>query len=104
MNVCKAQAELKRDPFPALLLLTPCPLAAIIDIIWLSAPTFAGVRILESTLFLPFMGAWGLQFAHQVSRMILAHVTKQPFPWWDSMWLWSVIGAFDANLPRLFGM
>ena len=47
------------------------------------------------------MCAWGLQFAHQVSRMILAHVTKQPFPWWDAMWMWSVVGAVDANLPAL---
>ena len=35
--------------------------------------------------------------------MILAHVTKQPFPWWDAMWVWSVVGAVDANLPVLLG-
>lgn len=56
-----------------------------------------------SQLFLPFVGAWGFQFAHQVGRMILAHVTSTPFPWWDSMWLWSFVGALDANLPYLIG-
>ena len=66
-------------------------------------PKFTNSDILRSPAFVPFLCAWGLQFAHQVGRMILAHVTGQPFPWWDSMWVWSIIGAVDANLPWLIG-
>ena len=88
-------------------MLLPLPTTIAIEVAWLAAPSPAGSgpseRILRSTLFLPFVCAWGLQFAHQVSRMILAHVTKQPFPWWDAMWVWSVVGAVDANLPVLLG-
>jgi len=51
----------------------------------------------------PFLCAWGLQFAHMVGRMILAHVTKEKFPVWDWVWVWSLVGAVDANLP-LFGI
>ncbi|KAF9010679.1 choline ethanolaminephosphotransferase [Cyathus striatus] len=61
-------------------------------------------QIINSASFVPFLCAWGLQFAHQVGRMILAHVTSGPFPMWDWVWIWSVIGAVDANLPRVFGI
>lgn len=66
--------------------------------------THSGFTILQSPLFVPFLCAWGLQFAHQVGRMILAHVTKGPFPMWDLVWVLSVVGAVDANLPRIIGM
>ena len=84
-----------------LLLLLPFPISVAIEVFWLSSPSFKESHILNSALFLPFLCSWGLQFAHQVSRIILAHVTKQPFPYWDSMWIWSIVGAIDANLPTL---
>ncbi len=42
-------------------------------------------------------------FAYQVSHLILAHVTKSPFPYLNGMMLWTVLGALDANAPILFG-
>ncbi|KAJ4000283.1 choline ethanolaminephosphotransferase [Lentinula boryana] len=63
-----------------------------------------GFTILCSSLFVPFLCAWGLQFAHQVGRMILAHLTKGSFPLWDWLWVMSVVGAIDANLPRILGI
>ncbi|KAI0713131.1 Choline/ethanolaminephosphotransferase [Cerioporus squamosus] len=101
INVYKSRMASGQGPFLPLLLLLPFPISVAIEIFWLSAPSFKDSHILNSALFLPFLCAWGLQFAHQVSRMILAHVTKQPFPYWDSMWLWSIVGAIDANLPTL---
>ncbi|KAJ3912918.1 choline ethanolaminephosphotransferase [Lentinula edodes] len=41
--------------------------------------------------------------SHQVGRMILAHLTKGSFPVWDWLWLLSLVGAVDANLPRIAG-
>ncbi|KIJ54323.1 hypothetical protein M422DRAFT_25247, partial [Sphaerobolus stellatus SS14] len=84
-----------------LLYFLPFPTTVLLQIFWLSAPNS---RILNSTLFVPFLCAWGLQFAHQVGRMILAHVTGSPFPVWNWLWVWFAFGAVDANLERLVGM
>ena len=100
-NVYKARVSSDQGPFLPLLLLLPFPISVAIEVFWLSSPSVNESMILHSTLFVPFLCAWGLQFAHQVSRIILAHVTKTPFPWWDAMWIWSIVGAVDANLPLL---
>ncbi|KAG5338537.1 hypothetical protein C0989_007131 [Termitomyces sp. Mn162] len=86
-----------------LLLLVPFVIAAGIQISWLAQPSYNRSAIINSPNFVPFLCAWGLQFAHQVGRMILAHVTSTPFPRWDWIWIWSIIGALDANLPRIIG-
>ena len=59
--------------------------------------------IIYSESLVPFLCAWGLMFAHQVGRIILAHVTKTEFPLMDFTWIWSAIGALDVNLPRILG-
>jgi ethanolaminephosphotransferase len=41
--------------------------------------------------------------ACQVSQLILAHVTKSPFPYWNGMMIYSLFGALDANAEWLFG-
>ena len=71
--------------------------------LWLASPSINNSAILHTHLFLPFACAWGLQFAHTVGRMILAHITKGNFPLWDNMWLLSIVGAVDAHLPTLLG-
>ncbi|KAF6753170.1 cholinephosphotransferase [Ephemerocybe angulata] len=89
--------------YPPLLLLLPFVVSTAIQVAWLSHPEFNHSWILHSASFVPFMCAWGLQFAHQVGRMILAHVTGTGFPVWDWVWVWSLLGAVDANLPSLLG-
>ncbi|KDQ62969.1 hypothetical protein JAAARDRAFT_361800 [Jaapia argillacea MUCL 33604] len=103
MNVYRSRKASGGARYYPLLYLLPFPITVAIQVFWLSYPTFSESSILYSPLFVPFLCAWGLQFAHAVGRMILAHVTKQEFPWWDSMWIWSIVGAVDANLPRLIG-
>jgi len=97
-NVRVALGKEKRNLRPLLYLL-PFVFTAIIQIAWLSHPKFNDSWIIDSSAFVPFLCAWGLQFAHQVGRIILAHVTKASFPIWDWVWIWSVLGAADANLP-----
>ncbi|GBE77604.1 Uncharacterized CDP-alcohol phosphatidyltransferase class-I family protein [Sparassis crispa] len=104
INVYRSCVENKQGPFQPLLLLLPFPVSVAIEVFWLASPSYLDSAIINSPLFLPFLCAWGLQFAHQVSRVILAHLTKQPFPWWDSMWIWSIVGAIDANMPLLFNL
>ncbi|KAH9486034.1 Cholinephosphotransferase 1 [Psilocybe cubensis] len=95
--------HLTHSTTPPLLLLFPFLLTSILQILWLSHPKFNNSYIIDSAAFVPFLCAWGLQFAHMVGRMILAHVTKDKFPVWDWVWVWSFLGGLDANLP-LFGM
>lgn len=67
---------------------------------WLLAPN---VHIVDSPRILVFMAFWCASFAYQVSQLILAHVTKSPFPYWNWMVLWTLFGSVDANATRLFG-
>lgn len=66
---------------------------------WLNAAPF----ILYYTLLIPFLLFWGLSFAHHVGLLILAHLTKSPFPGIikHPLLILSVIGSLDANLEWL---
>jgi ethanolaminephosphotransferase len=97
-NVRRSTLASGRSGFRPVLLLLPFSVATAIQVIWLNSST-----IINSPLFVPFLCSWGLQFAHQVGRMILAHVCHTPFPWFDTIWLWGIAGAIDANLPRILG-
>lgn len=103
VNVFRSRRASHGSVLKPLWYLLPFPLSVAAQVLWMNHPKFTNSDILRSPAFVPFLCAWGLQFAHQVGRMILAHVTGQPFPWWDSMWVWSIIGAVDANLPWLIG-
>ncbi|KAK7051503.1 hypothetical protein VNI00_004477 [Paramarasmius palmivorus] len=98
-----------RSPDHPLVGLFPFVISAAIQIFWLAHPDPEhpeNSAIINSALFVPFLCSWGLQFAHMVGRMILAHVTSMPFPMWDAagMWLWSLVGAVDGNAEWLFGV
>ncbi|KAF8816219.1 Choline/ethanolaminephosphotransferase [Phlegmacium glaucopus] len=101
LNVRRATRAQKKSTLRPLLLLLPFLFSTLIQIAWLSHPQYNNSYILKSAAFVPFLCAWGLQFAHQVGRMILAHVTSTPFPAWDWIWIWSFLGALDANMPLL---
>jgi ethanolaminephosphotransferase len=101
LNVRHATKAAGKPSVRPLLLLFPFVIPAAIQVAWLSQPEIHHSAIIKSALFVPFLCAWGLQFAHQVGRMILAHVTSTPLPYWDWMWIWSIIGAVDANLPHI---
>ena len=90
-----------RPTLKPLLFLLPFVVSTALQVLWLLHPSFYHSDIVHSPLFIPVMCAWGVQFAHQVGRMILSHVTKTQFPWWNSMWIWSAIGVLDAHLPDL---
>lgn len=104
MNVYKSLLKAKKSPYEPLWYLLPFLIPVALNVSWLAQPSATNSYILHSSLFLSFIGAWGLQFAHQVGRVILAHVTSTPIPFFDALWLLSVVGALDANLPNLLGM
>ncbi|KAG2144675.1 CDP-alcohol phosphatidyltransferase-domain-containing protein [Suillus bovinus] len=100
-NVIKATRSEGKSSLKPLVYLLPFVISATLQILWLLSPTYHDSAIIHSPLFLPFLCAWGLQFAHQVGRMILSHITRAPFPLWNSLWLWNVVGVIDAQLPFL---
>ena len=100
-NVYRSCRASKKSVLRPLLFLLPFPVTVLLQVLWLLAP---GSLIVQSSLFVPFLCAWGLQFAHQVGRMILAHVTGSRFPYWNWLWVWFAIGALDANAPKMFGV
>jgi len=102
-NVFKARRASRESVVKPLLYLLPFPASVLLQVAWLNQPSLRNSDIINSPTFVPFLCAWGLQFAHVVGRMIIAHVTSQPFPVWDPMYIWSIIGAIDANLPFLLG-
>ncbi|PFH47783.1 hypothetical protein AMATHDRAFT_151285 [Amanita thiersii Skay4041] len=100
-NVRKSSRASNTSSLRPLLLLLPFVFSTLPQLAWLTHPNPERSQVIYTPVFVPFMCAWGLQFAHQVGRMILAHVTCGPFPVWDHVWLLSLIGALDANLGRI---
>lgn len=103
MNVYAHQKAHKKSLTAPLLRLLPFPITILLQLLWLSIPSYQSSHIIHSPLFLPFLCGWGLQFAHTVGKMILAHVTKQKFPVFDPLWVWTAVLALDVNLPILLG-
>ena len=103
MNVYDARRGSGKPVVKPLLYLLPFLASALLHVAWLNEPSLRNSDIINSPVFVPFLCAWGLQFAHVVGRIIIAHVTIQPFPVWDPMYIWSIVGAIDANMPTLFG-
>jgi len=90
--------------------LLPFCLSAGLHVLFLASPLRGpdgalggGRTVTHSALLMPYMCFWGLEFAHQVGRMITAHVTKTSFPYWDNMWVWIALGAIDGHAETLFG-
>jgi ethanolaminephosphotransferase len=103
INVFKARRASGVSVIKPLLYLLPFPVTVLVHAAWLNHPSLRNSDIMNSPAFVPFLCAWGLEFAHVVGRMIIAHVTSQPFPVWDWIYIWSIVGAIDANMPILFG-
>jgi ethanolaminephosphotransferase len=133
MNVRVACREKKISTITPLVRLVPFLISTGLHLVWLAAPLaksshlssqpitpsdstldphkgFTTVEIvqgkdllLHSAAFVPFLCMWGLQFAHQLGKMILAHVTGQPFPMVDAAWVWAAVSAVDAWSWKLFG-
>ena len=100
-NVYKAMRATGGSHLTPLVSILPFVLSAVLQVLWLLHPSIGHSNIVHSSLFLPVMGAWGLQFAHYAARVILSRVTKTPFPWWNSMWIWNTLAVLDVHLPTL---
>ena len=96
-NVAAARRKRSQAVWQPAAGLFPLVAAITANIVWLSAQN---ARILaDGKTFVPFCLFWGLTFAYNVGLVIVAHVTKAPFPYWNMALIWSILGALDASLP-----
>jgi ethanolaminephosphotransferase len=100
LNVVKARRAKGLPIAPVFLEWTPMAVYTLSICAWLYSP-HSTIRS-ENHLVL-FCVIMSFVFGRMTTKMILAHLTRQPFPYWTVM-LWPLVGgAVLGNLPR-FGL
>lgn len=99
-NVVAARKARKQSIFTPLFGLTPLIAQVAANVFWIRANR--AFILADSRAFLPFLAFWGITFAYNVGLLIVAHVTKAHFPYWNIAIVWSVLLAIDANLPTSY--
>ncbi|ETS81976.1 hypothetical protein PFICI_06978 [Pestalotiopsis fici W106-1] len=97
-NVVKARRRNKLPVLPVFLEWTPMAVYTLSIGAWLYSP-YTTLRT-ENHLVL-FCLTMSFVFGRMTTKMILAHLTRQPFPYWTVMLVPLVGGAILANLPRI---
>ncbi|RUS20467.1 choline ethanolaminephosphotransferase [Endogone sp. FLAS-F59071] len=98
-NVYRAALANKRPIFPALSGLIPFFSSSAIAYLWLiSSPSIVTKHLIPFALYI------GCSFGYQVGLIILAHVTKAPFPFMNLMMVPLIVGCVNANLPVIAGI
>ncbi|KAI1477046.1 hypothetical protein K445DRAFT_19026 [Daldinia sp. EC12] len=100
LNVVKARRRNNLPVLPVFLEWIPMAVYTLSIGAWLYSP-YSTLRS-ENHLVL-FCLTMSLVFGRMTTKMILAHLTRQPFPYWTVMLAPLVGGAFLGNLPR-FGL
>ncbi|WFD26101.1 ethanolaminephosphotransferase [Malassezia nana] len=82
------------------------PLAGIVPFVMQTAAHLAwamgqGAQVMvHGPAFVPFLLLWGLNFAYLVGLVILAHVCRTPYPYWNVLLIPTLVLAIDAHLPQ----
>ncbi|KAI1448641.1 CDP-alcohol phosphatidyltransferase [Annulohypoxylon stygium] len=100
LNVVKARRRNKLPVLPVFLEWIPMGVYTFSIGAWLYSPHSTLMRENHLVLFCLTMS---LVFGRMTTKMILAHLTRQPFPYWTVMLVPLVGGAVLGNLPR-FGL
>ncbi|KAI9292047.1 Choline/ethanolaminephosphotransferase, partial [Neoconidiobolus thromboides FSU 785] len=96
-NVIQTYNEKKQSSITALLGILPFAVASLLGYLWISASPFIFTECL-----VPFMLFLGFTVAYNVGLIILAHVTKAPFPYFNKLYVPLIVGAINSNLSILF--
>jgi ethanolaminephosphotransferase len=95
-NVIKARRAQNLPVLPVFLEWTPMAVYTFSISIWLYSPHSTLMRTNHLLLFCVTMS---FVFGRMTTKIILAHLTRQPFPYWTVM-LWPLVGgAVLGNLP-----
>ena len=97
-HVVKARRERNLPVAPVFLEWTPMLVYTFSIGAWLYSP-YTTLR--EENHLVLFCLTMSFVFGRMTTKMILAHLTRQPFPYWTVMLFPLVGGAALANLPRL---
>lgn len=97
-NVVKARREQDLPVAPVFLEWTPIAVYTASICTWLYSPYSTLMR--ENRLVL-FCLTMSFVFGRITTKIILAHLTRQPFPYWTVMLIPLIGGAALANLPRI---
>jgi ethanolaminephosphotransferase len=99
-NVVQARRSRGQPVAPVFLEWTPMAVYTFCTFAWLYSPHSTICSENHLVLFCVIMS---FVFGRMTTKMILAHLTRQPFPYWTVM-LWPLVGgAVLGNLPR-FGL
>ena len=99
-NVIRARRTANLPLLPIFLEWTPMAIYTLSIYFWLYAPTGYSTLMPENHLTL-FCLTMSFVFGRMTTKIILAHLTRQPFPYWTTMLLPLIIGAFITRLPDL---
>jgi ethanolaminephosphotransferase len=97
-NVVQARRRNGLPVAPVFLEWTPMAVFTLSTGLWVFSPYSTLMK--ENHLVL-FCLTLSLVFGRLTTKIILAHLTRQPFPYWTVMLTPLVGGAFVGNLPRL---
>lgn len=97
-NVVKARREQSLPVAPVFLEWTPIVVYTASICSWLYSPYSTLMR--ENRLVL-FCLTMSFVFGRMTTKIILAHLTRQPFPYWTVMLIPLIGGALLGNLPRI---
>ena len=97
-NVYCARSKQNLPTLPLLLEWTPMLLFSASTAAWLGSPHS---YLLRDNHLLLFCLTMSLVFGRMTTKIILAHLTAQPFPYWTIMLAPLMAGAVLANLPAV---
>ncbi|KAI5284593.1 hypothetical protein KEM54_001210 [Ascosphaera aggregata] len=97
-NVWQARQKEGLSLKPALMEWIPISLCTFATVAWLWSPYST---LLEQNRLVLFAVTISFVFGRMTTKIILYHLTKQPFPWWTTFSIPLYGGAILANLPRL---
>jgi len=98
VHVAKARRAQNLPVFPTILEWTPMLAFTIGCTAWLGSPYSS---LLKDNHLVLFCLTMSLVFGRMTTKVILAHLTRQPFPFWTVMLIPLGIGSVLVNLPFL---
>ncbi|KAF2400415.1 hypothetical protein EJ06DRAFT_477161 [Trichodelitschia bisporula] len=101
LNVWRARAKQGLPMAPLFLEWTPMIVFTAATCAWLGSPHST---MLSQNHLVLFCLTMSLVFGRMTTKIILAHLTRQPFPYWTVMLTPLVGGALLVNLPPMVGL
>lgn len=94
-SICQARSSSFKI---ALMQLAPMALMSISALVWLWSP-YSHIR--RDGKFSLFVLTFGVTFSRMATKIIYAHLTKLPFPYYSGLEFPLFVGAFFINLPAI---